>query len=68
MNKARVRKGVVLDGYMNIGETASYLGISASTLQKWMKTEDSTLPKPKRLGPKTILFKKSEIDDWIGKE
>jgi transcriptional regulator, alpA family len=44
-------------------ETAQYLGISISTLWRFMKRND--FPKPKRLTERTIRFLKSELDVYL---
>ena len=44
-------------------EAAQYLGISISTLWRFMKRND--FPKPKRLTERTIRFLKSELDAYL---
>ena len=44
-------------------ETAQYLGISISTLWRFMKRND--FPKPKRLTERTIRFLKSDLDAYL---
>ena len=51
------------DNYINLEETATYLGIRPVTLRNWIKKEDSGLP-AHRIG-KQWKFKKSELDEWI---
>lgn len=51
------------DNYINLEETATYLGIKPVTLRNWIKKEDSGLP-AHRIG-KQWKFRKSELDEWI---
>ena len=51
------------DNYINLEETATYLGIKPVTLRNWIKKEDNGLP-AHRIG-KQWKFKKSELDEWI---
>lgn len=44
-------------------EAAAYLNILISTL--WRFTKKAEFPKPKRLSDRTILFNKSELDDYL---
>ena len=53
----------ISDNYINLEETATYLGIKPVTLRNWIKKEDSGLP-AHRIG-KQWKFKKSELDEWI---
>ena len=44
-------------------ETAQYLGISITTLWRFMKRND--FPKPKRLTGRTIRFSKDALDRYL---
>lgn len=50
--------------FMNAKETAKYLGVALSTLYKW--TSKHSIPYYSPMGKK-LLFKKSELDEWIEK-
>lgn len=51
---------------MNIDEAAVYLGVSASTVRRWMR--DNGLPVLKlQLGGR-MLFKKDRLDKWMDEQ
>lgn len=50
---------------MRIDEVAVYLGVSQSTVRRWMKNEG--LPALKLSYSGKLLFKKEYIDDWLDK-
>jgi prophage regulatory protein len=47
-------------------EAAEYLGIGLSTLYRWAN-ERPDFPKRIRLGPKTVGWLISDLDDWMAK-
>ena len=51
--------------FYNRLEVLSMLGISATTLVRWI--DNGTLPPPIELpGAKMILFNRKDIDQWLG--
>lgn len=52
---------VTQDCYLNRAETAKYLGISKRTIRDRL----DEIPHY-RFGSKLLLFKKSELDEWMG--
>ena len=40
-------------------------GKSRSTIYRWTKNPDNNFPKPRRIGPNSIGFSRSEIDEWV---
>ncbi|MGG7048930.1 MULTISPECIES: helix-turn-helix transcriptional regulator [unclassified Campylobacter] len=50
--------------YLTPKETAEYLNISYTTLWHF-KNERPDFPKPRQLTSRTILYVKSELDDYI---
>lgn len=51
------------DNYINLEETAEYLGIKPVTLRSWIKDPDNEVPAHK-IG-RFWKFKRSEIDAWV---
>lgn len=49
------------DNWIDIEDTASYLGVSKDTIRNWIKTTD--IP-ARRIG-KLWKFKRSELDEWV---
>lgn len=41
------------------------LGVSETTLRRWMADED--FPRPKQLGPRAVGWVASEVSEWLGK-
>jgi predicted DNA-binding transcriptional regulator AlpA len=56
----------VEDRYMNTVDLRNYISVSKATLWKMMK-EDNTMPKPFKIGERSLRWKKSEIDNWLEK-
>ena len=54
------------DRYMNTVDLRNYISVSKATLWKMMK-EDENMPKPFRIGERSLRWKKSEIDNWLEK-
>lgn len=50
------------DKYMTVEEVAAYLGYEKQTI--YNKVHTNAIPFPK-IGPKTVRFKKAEVDAWI---
>ena len=44
-------------------EVVRMLGISRGTLYRWMST--GNFPRPIRLGPASIAWRRSDIDEWL---
>ncbi len=51
------------DNYINLEETAQYLGVKPVTLRSWIKDPKNEIPAHK-IG-RFWKFKKSEIDLWV---
>jgi predicted DNA-binding transcriptional regulator AlpA len=51
---------------MNTVDLRNYISVSKATLWKMMK-EDNTMPKPFKIGERSLRWKKSEIDNWLEK-
>jgi len=47
---------------------AEKLGISTTTIWRWVKDEDMHFPKPIKLTPMITVFNASEIDAWHNKQ
>ncbi|MFM0558946.1 helix-turn-helix transcriptional regulator [Paraburkholderia sediminicola] len=45
-------------------EVAAYCSIGVSTVW-WLTVNDPTFPKKIKIGPKTTIFRKAEIDAWL---
>ncbi len=43
--------------------TASLIGVSLPTVYRWIA--NGTFPKPRRLGPNSVAFLRSEIEEWM---
>jgi len=43
---------------------AEKLGVSTSTIWRWVKDSEMNFPKPIKLTPMITVFKASEIDAW----
>jgi predicted DNA-binding transcriptional regulator AlpA len=48
---------------ISVAATARLLNIHAATLRRWWARD--LFPRPKRLGPNRIGFKRSDIDAWL---
>ena len=48
---------------MRVPAVLDRLGVSRTTLYRWM--EDGHFPKPIRLGPNTIAWRASDLDQWL---
>lgn len=48
---------------MNVKEAASYLGVSVSTVRRWIEKEGLPVLKLKLGG--RLLFKKEKLDSWL---
>lgn len=44
-------------------EVCSLLGVSHSTLYRW--TANNSFPSPIQLGPNTVGWKQSDIEEWL---
>jgi len=44
-------------------DVQSQLSISRSTIYRWIDTNG--FPKPLKLGPNRIMWKQSDINDWL---
>ena len=55
------------DGYMTRSQAAKFLGVAEATLDSWRRDKRYNFPKPRLLTGGRILFKKSEIVEWIEK-
>ncbi len=53
----------IQDNYINLEETAMYLGVKPVTLRSWIKDPKNEIPAHK-IG-RFWRFKKSEIDLWV---
>lgn len=51
--------------YISYADIAQLLDIDYATIHRWAKRKDSTLPKPFKLSGKKVVFKSSEIINWI---
>ncbi|MCR5322256.1 MAG: helix-turn-helix domain-containing protein [Lachnospiraceae bacterium] len=51
------------DNYINLEETAQYLGVKPVTLRSWIKDPKNEIPAHK-IG-RFWKFKKSELDAWV---
>lgn len=54
--------GIIIDKWINIEETAEYLGVKPVTVRSWIK-KDNGIPAHK-IG-KLWKFKKKELDAWV---
>jgi len=57
-----------VDGYWNKKDTAKFLSIAETTLDQWRRKEGYNFPKPRQTGRGHVLFKKSEVIDWVEKQ
>lgn len=48
---------------MTKAETCEYLNLSDSTIYRLRK--DNVFPEPLQIGPRTIRWKKTDIDNWL---
>ena len=49
--------------YLTKKAVARLLGISTSSVSRWVKTNN--LPEPFLMGPNRVVWDKDEIDEWI---
>ncbi|MBY8291487.1 AlpA family phage regulatory protein [Vibrio fluvialis] len=49
--------------YVRAKEIAKLLGVNQSTIWRWRK--QNRFPAPTYAGPNTVLWSRSEIDEWI---
>lgn len=49
--------------WLNIGETAKFLGVARSTVGIW-RAENDDFPTPMKLSSKKINFNRDELLDW----
>ena len=52
------------DRYMNTVDLRNYISVSKATLWKMMK-EDTSMPKPFKIGERSLRWKKSERAKWL---
>ena len=45
-------------------QAAEYLGAGLSTLYRWAQTRPD-FPKKLRLGPRTVGYRRSDLDKWL---
>lgn len=64
---AKFRKAASLEIYMPVSELAELLDVTTSTVYLWMKEDAALLPPFTVFGPRTKLFKRSDVDAWIAK-
>ena len=55
--------GYVPRGYITAAQAAHYLGIPQETLRQWIRTRHLPVYKPGKL----LLFKTSELDQWMAR-
>ena len=51
--------------WMDLKETADYIGVKESTVYSWISKGRSNIPYHKLPGSHLLRFKKTEIDNWI---
>jgi len=54
---------MIIDKYIRVKEVAQMLGIGVSTVWLWVKQDK--LPQPKRLSPRTTVWRLSDIQNFI---
>jgi predicted DNA-binding transcriptional regulator AlpA len=58
-----LQKGEVTMKFLRAKQLAELLGVNQSTIWRWRKKKG--FPTPTSLGPNTVVWSKSAIDDWI---
>jgi len=48
-------------------EVAALVGVSPQTIMRWVNKGHSTIPKPRRLSTRMMIWERKEIQDWIDK-
>ena len=52
-----------MDQLISVGEAADFVGVHRSTLRRW--SADGIAPKPVRLGPFRIFYRRPDIEKFI---
>jgi len=52
-----------MEKFLRRSEVAEYLGISETTVWRWVR--GGSFPKPVRIGPNTVGFLEEEIQAWL---
>ncbi len=56
----------IINQYYRVGHVAQYLGIGVSTI--WYRAQhDPQFPKPFKLGERTTVWSKNELDSYVEK-
>jgi len=48
--------------FLRIRDVAARIGVSIATTRRWVKS--GTFPAQRRIGPNSVAWVESEIDDW----
>lgn len=62
--KRQYRSPNPITGLVTLDEVAEYIGLSRSTTNR-LRREDPTFPKAHLLGARRLVFKRTEIENWM---
>jgi len=52
-----------MEQFLRRADLAEKLGISETTLWRWVRS--GHLPKPRQLGPNTVGWPESDVQEWV---
>ena len=54
------------DYFLRLPQVLDYVGVSKPTIYRWIK--ENTFPKPIKLSTRMVVWKKAEVQEWMGKK
>lgn len=54
--------------YLTMAQVAEMVGHSERSVRRWMKDASVSFPAPRKFGKRKLLFKKSDVLDWIERQ
>ena len=51
--------------FLTYNDLAELLNVDHTTVRRWVSRADSNIPRPYKISHRKVLFKTSEIEEWL---